>query len=204
MVNTLFDTSIATLAFDYASHNTSWTPEPPRTGRRTTKIVVTAGPSCHTKEQIRGVIAAGANVFRLNFSHADHAWHAQTLRTIREVAAEVDLPIAVMQDLCGPKIRLSYVAPGKSKVVEGQLLTISSRSQNDNRPGTQPQSDLAANYPTLVHDVEIGSRLLLDDGRVTLEIVEKRDASLVARVVRGGILSPGKGINLPGVSLSAE
>ncbi len=82
---------------------------------RHTKIVATVGPACASAEKLRGLIQAGVNVFRLNFSHSEHAWHTRMLELIRSVAQEQGVPIAVLQDLCGPKIRLSRVPPAFCK-----------------------------------------------------------------------------------------
>ena len=88
---------------------------------RNTKIVCTLGPASGTAGKIQSLMAAGANVFRLNFSHSDHDWHARVLHTVRTVASDLDRPVAVIQDLCGPKIRVSQLARNVLEVVEGDL-----------------------------------------------------------------------------------
>ena len=91
---------------------------------RKTKIVCTVGPACSTGEQIRALIEAGTNVFRLNFSHSDHAWHTRALATVRAAADELQVPGAVMQDLCGPKIRLSRVVEENYTVAPGDRIRV--------------------------------------------------------------------------------
>ncbi len=173
-------------------------------GRRNTKIVCTAGPTCHTPQQVSELMQAGANVFRLNFSHADHDWHTATLQTIRCEAARLELPIAVMQDLCGPKMRLSHVAAEKCMLAAGDQIRVTTASRADGEAGELIEFDLATTYEYLLDDVGLGSTLLLDDGRVELQVSEKHDLYIVCEVVRGGTLHKGKGLNLPGASLSTD
>lgn len=171
---------------------------------RNTKIVCTAGPTCHTAEQVSELMLAGANVFRLNFSHADHSWHSATLQTIREQAEKLDLSVAVMQDLCGPKMRLSHVASNPCLLVAGDRIRFTTAHHVVESGGNAFDFDLATTYEYLLDDVSLGTTLLLDDGRVELQVVEKQDRWIDCDVVRGGSLHKGKGLNLPGVSLSTE
>ena len=177
--------------------------EQPPGPHRNTKIVCTVGPASGSAEAIRGLIAAGANVFRLNFSHSDHDWHTRALRTLRKVSDELGRSTAVMQDLCGPKIRLSHVPCENYHLESGQLVRVTTeaiRASWDDG-ATPPTFDLATNYAALLADVADGDTLLLNEGRVRL-CVEGNDGTILsARVRRGGPLSVGKGINLPGVSL---
>ena len=172
---------------------------------RNTKIVCTVGPASCSLDQIRGLIAAGANVFRLNFSHGDHTWHDAVLEHIRRASSDLRLPVAVLQDLCGPKIRLSQVLRPEHVVVPGDLLRISTDSYlSGMSPSARTQHcDITSTYPSLLDDVQPGHRILLDDGRVELLVQEKVRGALVARVLRGGAIQPGKGMNMPGVTLSA-
>ena len=152
------------------------------------------------------MLAAGTNVFRLNFSHSDHDWHTRALRTIREVSDELGRSTAVMQDLCGPKIRLSYVPHENYHLEPGQLVRMTTEAIRAGwDDGATPLPfDLATNYAALLTDVADGDTLLLNEARVRL-CVEGNDGTILsARVRRGGPLSVGKGINLPGVSLSTE
>jgi len=143
---------------------------------------------------------AGADVFRLNFSHSDHAWHAQVLRTIRQAEIRRGTSVAVIQDLCGPKMRLSHVAQQGTDLNEGELVRITTQGRWEQDPSRQ--FDLATTYEHLLDDVRPGDRLLIDDGRVELTVEECDRSIASARVVRGGPVSVGKGLNLPGVRLS--
>ncbi len=171
---------------------------------RHTKIVATVGPACAAPERIRALILAGVNVFRLNFSHSEHAWHERMLTMIRSVAEELHTPIAVLQDLCGPKIRLSRVPHENYTVREGELVRITTEERLCLHGDAAFEFDVASTYAALISDVEPGRRLLLDDGRIELVVEQKLTHTLVSRVLRGGVINRGKGMNLPGSELSAE
>ncbi|MEA1952733.1 MAG: pyruvate kinase [Planctomycetota bacterium] len=173
---------------------------------RKTKIVCTVGPACQEADQIRQMLEAGTNVFRLNFSHADHDWATRTIETIREQAEFMRVPVAVMQDLCGPKIRLSKVAHENYRVEEGDTIRVTTQHHLDgcSRREEHFEYDVASSYSALVDDVCIGDTILVDDGRIAMTVLEKQDGLVVAQITRGGEVLPGKGLNLPGVSLSTE
>ncbi|MDZ4780758.1 MAG: pyruvate kinase [Planctomycetia bacterium] len=171
---------------------------------RHTKIVATVGPACASPEKIRGLILAGVNVFRLNFSHSEHAWHERMLNTIRAVAMELRSPIAVLQDLCGPKIRLSRVPHENYTVREGDIVRITTEDRLVKQGADAIEFDLASTYSELISDVNPGRRLLLDDGKIELLVEQKLPHSLITRVTRGGVINRGKGMNLPGSELSTE
>jgi pyruvate kinase len=168
-----------------------------------TKLVCTLGPATAEVAGIRGLIDAGANVIRLNFSHADHAWHTQALRDIRAVAAEMNRPVAIMQDLCGPKIRLSKVVGDEIAVTAGDTVRITTdRYLSENPSAEDVAYDIVCSYGSLGDDVQPGDTILIDDGRIALEVLEASAALVVTRVRHGGTIRKGKGLNLPGVSLS--
>ena len=171
---------------------------------RKTKIVCTAGPACHTVAQLREIVSAGANVVRLNFSHGDHTWHAETLANARKVSRELELPVAVMQDLCGPKIRISELRDNGLKAETGSQLTITTDTFLASLGAKREEFgfDLSTTYDALWDDVQIGNSILLDDGRIELVVADKKRGKVVADVVRGGDVLPRKGINLPGATLS--
>lgn len=173
---------------------------------RSTKIVCTVGPACQEPDQIRRLLCAGADVFRLNFSHANHAWATGAIQTIRAQAAALGVPVAVMQDLCGPKIRLSRVAHEQYCVEEGDTIRVTTEQhlENCSRRREGCDYDVASNYAALVEDVRIGDVILVDDGRIAMVVQEKRPGLAVSRITRGGEILPGKGLNLPGVSLSTD
>lgn len=178
----------------------------PVAAQRNTKIVCTLGPATDRPEQIAELIRAGANVFRLNFSHGNHDKHAQTLAHIRRVAGQMGRPVAVLQDLCGPKIRISYLAHDDYVVRPGDVVRVTSQRHWDEAAADAPARtcDIASTYAELVTDVQPGDAILLDDGRIELQVETKEPTLLVARVRRGGKVLPNKGINLPGVTLSTD
>ena len=181
-------------------------PETVGGAERRTKIVCTVGPACQESHQIRGLLGAGANVFRLNFSHADHPWASRTIKMIREQAADMGVPVAVMQDLCGPKIRLTRVAHEGYCVSEGDTIRITTEKhlKDCTRRQVGFDYDVASSYAALVDDVRIGDSILIDDGRIAMVVQEKQPGLAISRITRGGEILTGKGLNLPGVPLSTD
>jgi pyruvate kinase len=181
-------------------------PDRPTGSRRNTKIVCTVGPASASAAGIRSLLEAGADVFRLNFSHSDHDWHASVLRTIREVSDQLGRPTAVIQDLCGPKIRLSHVPQENYRVESGQTVRITTEAirASWSKGAESLEFELATNYAALIDDVAVGDTILVNEGRVLLDVDGNEGGVITARVRRGGPLSVGKGINLPGISLSTE
>ncbi|GIV57422.1 MAG: pyruvate kinase [Bacteroidetes bacterium] len=164
---------------------------------RRTKIVCTLGPSSSDRETIRALIAAGMDVARLNFSHGTHAEHRRVIEYVREEAARAGRVVPILQDLQGPKIRIGNVRDGAVLLHEGQTLVLT----------TEPLEESTAervyvNYPTLAQDTEVGGHILLDDGQLELEIIEKREHEVVTRVIVGGLLRSRKGVNLPNIRTS--
>lgn len=162
---------------------------------RKTKIVATAGPATGTREDIAGVCRAGANVIRVNFAHGSAQWHRDVIRWVREVAADLDAPIAVLADLAGPKIRIGDL-PAPASLAAGQQVVL---TPADEAAG----NELPTTYPGLCRDVGQGSRILLDDGRLELIVAAVDPPRVMAVVERGGTLLAHKGMNLPGVRVSA-
>ncbi|HKW01436.1 MAG TPA: pyruvate kinase [Vicinamibacterales bacterium] len=161
---------------------------------RRTRILVTLGPASDTPATIRALIDAGADVFRLNFSHGTAAAHAETCRRIREASAAADREIAVLQDLGGPKIRTGPLeAP--FLLADGDTLVIE-KGDAAGGPGR-----ISCAFDALFTSVATGQRMLLDDGRIELEVETVAPSRLTTRVVSGGQLDAHKGINLPGVML---
>jgi pyruvate kinase len=161
-----------------------------------TCIIATLGPASSDPGSIAALIQAGANVFRLNFSHGDHETHARTFGHIREQAARVNRPIGILQDLQGPKIRIRRFETGSVELTPGAEFRLSC---DDETPGDQHR--VGVTYSGLCADVAPGSMLLLDDGRRSLEVVKVEGQTIVTRVVVGGTLSDRKGINVPGADL---
>ncbi|MGQ0601382.1 MAG: pyruvate kinase [Anaerolineales bacterium] len=162
---------------------------------RYTKIVCTIGPACNTEEKIAQLIEAGMNVARMNFSHGTHADHAANLARIRRVANRLNRPIAILQDLQGPKIRTGWLKDHKPvELKDGAELVITTREV----PGDV--REVHTTYEGLPGDVKAGDRILLDDGLLELRVERVADGTDVhTRVIHGGPLKEHKGINLPGV-----
>lgn len=164
---------------------------------RRAKIVATIGPASDSEQALEALIHAGMNVARLNFSHGTHEQHASRVARIRQVASRLNAPIGILQDLQGPKIRV-----GKLE----SLLQLESGSNvclfatNDPAPQTDYQL-LPVDFRELFESVHVGDRLLLDDGRLALEVIHAEGRVVHAKVLVGGTLSSHKGINLPGVKL---
>lgn len=163
---------------------------------RHAKIVATWGPAVASYDNTLALIAAGVNVARLNMSHGTLAVHEGVYRNIRRAEAEVGLPVAVLADLQGPKIRLSTFADGPHELEEGDTFEITI----DDVEGTAKRA--GTTHKGLPGDVSVGDLLLIDDGRVHLRATEVSARSVVTEVVVGGLVSNNKGINLPGVAVN--
>jgi len=164
---------------------------------RRTKVIATLGPSSNSPEIVRELIAVGVNIFRLNFSHGDRETHAATYAIVREIAEDVGQPVGILADLSGPKIRTGTFAGGKIELEEGALVQVTTRKV-EGEPGLIPSQ-----YSELAEDVEPGSRIMLDDGNLELRVESVEKGEIGARVVTGGTLKDHKGMNLPGVKVSA-
>lgn len=161
------------------------------------KIVATLGPASNTVDSIRDLFEAGVNICRLNFSHGTHEQHGATLKIVRELATEMDRPIAVLGDLCGPKIRLNKV-PAGTTLKTGQAVRIV-RGDADATADT-----LTITYARFVDEVRIGNRVYIDDGLVRLLVIDKSDDEVHCTCTVGGPISTRKGVNLPDTELSVS
>jgi pyruvate kinase len=168
--------------------------------QRKTKIVATIGPATSDPEVLRELIQAGATTLRLNFSHGAHEDHLKNIRSIRQVSYDLNQPVAILQDLQGPKIRLGKFENGSIIVNKGDKFILTSKIL----PGTQTISSIT--YATLADEVPEGSTILLDDGKVEMKVdrVDQAAGELHCVVVVGGPLSNSKGVNFPGVYLSVK
>ena len=164
---------------------------------RRAKIVATLGPATASYDSIRSLIDAGVNVFRMNLSHGSHDVHEEIYANVRKAAQDSATPIAVLVDLQGPKIRLEKFAAGPHELKKGDTFTITTRDVE----GTKEL--VGTTYKGLPGDVKAGDTLLIDDGKVKLEAVSSGAEDVVTTVVVGGFVSNNKGINLPGVAVSA-
>ncbi len=164
---------------------------------RRAKIVATIGPASDSEEKLELLIKAGMNVARLNFSHGTHEQHAARVASIRNVAKKMNTPIGILQDMKGPKIRVGKLhLPLQLEVGEQVCLY----ATEDEQPKTNKQL-LPVDFRELFDSVQVGDKLLLDDGRLALQVTSAVGRVVEARVLVGGSLSSHKGINLPGVKL---
>jgi len=162
-----------------------------------TKIVATLGPASSDKEILRQMFHAGVNVCRLNFSHGSYEDHSAVIKTIRELNDETGLNVAILADLQGPKIRTNEMENNAVELINGTEVTI----VTEKIIGTAQRFSI--NYPKLPQDVKPGERILLDDGKLALEVVSTDGKKeFIAKVIHGGILSSKKGVNFPNTSIS--
>ncbi len=165
---------------------------------RRTKIVATVGPASSEPRMLEALVAAGADIFRLNFSHGDHELHAQAIAAARQVADAAGRAVAILQDLSGPKIRVGSLASGGGVLLEdGARLVITT---DETFAGTAEK--IATTYDPLPRDVKPGDTILLDDGNLELRVLTTGGDEVTTEVIHGGLLLPQKGMNLPGVRLS--
>ncbi|MAT40312.1 MAG: pyruvate kinase [Ectothiorhodospiraceae bacterium] len=165
---------------------------------RRTKIVCTIGPASDSKEMLVKLIEAGMDIARLNFSHGSHEVHQQTYENIREAARETGKPVAILQDLQGPKIRTGKVENGAVELTEGQEFVL---TMDDLEYGNAHR--VSVSYPELANEVRPGFEILLDDGYLSLSIVRIEGNDIITTVVKGGTLKDRKGIITPGAHISA-
>lgn len=165
---------------------------------RRAKIVCTIGPATSSEEQLERLMQAGMNVARLNFSHGTHEEHAIVIERVRAISNRIGCSIAILQDLQGPKIRTGALQGGQPvRLVDGSNLTITTR------PIVGDAQVISTTYKGLPRDVKAGDRILLDDGLMELRVLGSNETDVQCQVVHGGLLNEHKGINLPGVTVSA-
>ena len=163
---------------------------------RRVKILATLGPASSSEEMIRKLHEAGADAFRINMSHADHDLMRELVRRIRKVETDVGLPIGILADLQGPKLRVAQFTGGKAELTVGQDFTLDDNSE----PGDSTRVFLP--HPEILEAVEVGHRLLIDDGRLQLVCTETDKHRIKCRVVAGNKISDRKGVSLPDTTLA--
>ncbi|AMX82637.1 pyruvate kinase [Geobacillus subterraneus] len=166
--------------------------------KRKTKIVCTIGPASESVDKLVQLIEAGMNVARLNFSHGDHEEHGRRIANIREAAERTGKTVAILLDTKGPEIRTHNMENGAIELKEGAKLVISMSEVL----GTPEK--ISITYPGLIDDVSVGSKILLDDGLIGLEVTaaDKQAGEIVTTVLNGGVLKNKKGVNVPGVRVN--
>lgn len=163
-----------------------------------TKIVATIGPASANEKVLGEMIKAGLNVIRINFSHGDFAEHEPKVKLARELSRKFDRPLAVMQDLSGPKFRLGDLATETVRLEEGEEIVLTSEAV----AGTAAKISL--NYPNLAKEVRVGGHIMLNDGRQKLEILEVKGEEVRCRILVGGEITSRRSVNLPGARLSVS
>ncbi len=167
---------------------------------RRTRIICTIGPASANPQRIRELIGAGMDVARLNFSHGSHDFHGNLIRDLRAAAAELDHPLAILQDLQGPKIRVEDVPDVGIELIADSVIDLTGAGSG--AVADAEVSLITVSYPGFHRDVCPGTRVLLDDGQLHLEVEDVVDGRARCRVLDGGRLLPRKGVNLPGVLLT--
>jgi pyruvate kinase len=163
-----------------------------------TKIVATVGPACDTYEKLLELVKAGVNVFRLNFSHGTHEDKAKIIQHIRDINVKEPYNISILGDLQGPKLRVGDIKDGALPIAPGDILTFTSKEKV---MGTKDK--IYVSYPNLHNDVEVGNKILIDDGKLEVVVVNvAADGDVKVAVTYGGILLPKKGVNLPDTKIS--
>ncbi|PKM92364.1 MAG: pyruvate kinase [Euryarchaeota archaeon HGW-Euryarchaeota-1] len=157
-----------------------------------TKLVATIGPSSESRENLMALIKAGVNVVRLNFSHGDHSSHGKIIKLVREISAEIKRPIGILADLQGPRIRVGNLE--KLTVKKDEIILVSDKKTTD-------EKELIIDSDGVCSSLQVGERILIEDGVMRLDIVDKTDNIIKAKVINGGEIKPRKGINVPDTKL---
>jgi len=161
-----------------------------------TKIVATLGPACDSPEMIEKMSIAGVNVFRINFSHAEHEHVRETVANIRAMNARLGHNVAILADLQGPKLRVGNMGDGV-ELVKGKTFTFTTVECK----GSSEKAYMT--YKKFPKDVKVGEKILVDDGKLSFEVIETDNISEVkTKIVVGGILHSKKGVNLPNTNVS--
>lgn len=163
---------------------------------RKTKIICTIGPASESEEKLKELMLAGMNVARFNFSHGTHEEQLVKYNRVLKVREEVGLPVATMLDTKGPEIRLRDFEGGKVELQTGQLFVLTTEEVMGNA------QKASITYKNLVHDISVGTTILIDDGLIEMVVEEMTDTNIICRVVNGGFVSNHKGVNVPGAILS--
>jgi pyruvate kinase len=162
-----------------------------------TKIVATVGPACETYDQLKNLVIAGVNVFRLNFSHGSHEDKKKIIDNIRGINKELGTTVAILGDLQGPKLRVGEIENNRLEVKVGDILTLS----NDKCIGTMEK--IYVSYPNLAGDVVVGNTIMIDDGKIEVKVKSvEANGDVKVTVTLGGIISSKKGLNLPDTKIS--
>ena len=164
---------------------------------RATKIVSTLGPSTSDYKTIKSLMIAGVNVFRLNFSHGSQEDHKKSVEIIRRLEMELDFQIAILADLQGPKFRIGYV---KDKII----LKKGNKFVFDQKKDIGDENRVYLSHKEIYNCVKKDTVILIDDGKIKLEVIEKTGTQIVTQIIDGGTLTSNKGLNLPNAILETD
>ena len=165
--------------------------------QQNTKIVATIGPASSSAENLLKLVVAGVDVFRLNFSHGTHEDHLKVIKRIVAINEEHDIAIGILGDLQGPKIRVGKIKDGKMELIQGDILTFV------NEPCEGTREKIYMSYPSFANDVNVGEKVLVDDGKLVLQVKETNKKDTVKlEVLYGTNIASNKGVNLPDTKIS--
>lgn len=163
---------------------------------RKTKIICTLGPACESEEKMRELMKAGMNVARFNFSHGTHEEHKARFSQVMKLSGELDVSVATLLDTKGPEIRLRDIEGGRAELVPGQKFILTTEEVLGNA------QKASISYKGLKEDIRVGSFVLIDDGKIEMQVTEMRGEEIICLVKNGGVISNHKGVNVPGAELS--
>ena len=161
-----------------------------------TKIVATIGPASSSPEVLRRMLLAGMNVARLNFSHGSYENHGKMIQLLRDISSELNLPLTLLQDLQGPKIRVGQLPDTGMVLTEGGSITLVPLADYTGQPNT-----VGIDYPYVAEEAIAGTQVLLDDGLLELQVTKIKGNAVECEVITGGLLKSHKGVNLPSLNL---
>lgn len=162
-----------------------------------TKIVATVGPACDSYEQLLGLVKAGVNVFRLNFSHGSHENKTRIIEDIRKINKTEPYNVCILGDLQGPKLRVGEIENGAIEIAEGDIITFTNEKLVGNK------EKIYVSYPNLHKDVKIGNTIMIDDGKLEVKVLDvEKNNDVKVQVSLGGTLSSKKGVNLPDTKIT--
>ena len=162
-----------------------------------TKIIATIGPSSSDIKILKKMIIAGVDVVRLNFSHSEKEFHKQIIKNVRKISEEMQVPICILQDLQGPKIRIGEILNDSIELKDNEELKIVSKNVVGDSRVISIDNDI-------LYDIKSNERILIDDGKIELRVISSSKNEVLTKIIRGGILLPRKGINLPESNISVS
>ena len=160
-----------------------------------TKIIATIGPSSSDINILKEMVIAGVDVVRLNFSHGEKEFHKQIIKNVRKISAELNVPVCILQDLQGPKIRVGEILNDSIKLKDNEELKIVSKNVVGDSRVISIDNDI-------LYDIKSNERILIDDGKIELRVISSSKNEVLTKIIRGGILLPRKGINFPESNIS--